>query len=474
MKEGRLLCTCGLFVGIVLLFFTLSPYSPTCLLRSCIHGQYKVGFSSPFQSKNNEDSMLNHFKTNGKNESVLVFLHIQKTTGTLIERRLVKDGLVNKNCYCFGRRRCSCRTQNGNTWLVSRYSTGWLCGLHADLTELTECVDNKLNKIDRRTLHRRYIYFTILRDPIDRFISEWQHTRRGATWISASLRCNRQSPPFKYYKPCSFFINNDDVNNNTTDWLNVTMQSFLNCPYNLAHNRQTRMLANLSRLECYKHLTEWSQPVSNTTSLTSISSVQLALLNSAKHNLVNVIRCYGLSEYLVYSQYILQKCLRITFKRSFIEFNKLSIIQQRLLYTHATIARSNLSSNVLDKIANVNRLDILLHNFAEKLFLYRLVRYLLFDSSLPMHFKRPLYTVWEYYYKHKSDTPLRILLFSNLIDYDNINSTANTSRMSSFSHRLNLFLTHLFIRKGSVPVAETVLINENRRWRNKLAYDLKA
>jgi len=36
----------------------------------------------------------------------------------------------------------------------------------------------------------RYLYFTILRDPVQRYISEWKHVQRGSTWISAKLMCN--------------------------------------------------------------------------------------------------------------------------------------------------------------------------------------------------------------------------------------------------------------------------------------------
>ena len=36
----------------------------------------------------------------------------------------------------------------------------------------------------------RYLYFTVLRDPVQRYISEWKHVQRGSTWISAKLMCN--------------------------------------------------------------------------------------------------------------------------------------------------------------------------------------------------------------------------------------------------------------------------------------------
>ncbi|KAK4473231.1 hypothetical protein MN116_004404 [Schistosoma mekongi] len=446
MKEYKLFCICGLIVGVVLLFY-ISPYSPTCLLRSCTYKQYDglADFLYAAQSTERNNYVTNYTKNNKSSLFVLVFVHIQKTAGTLVERRLVKDGLVGKTCHCFGRKRCNCQNPNGNTWLVSRYSTGWLCGLHADLTELQECVDNKLNKIDRRIVKRNYIYFTMLRDPVNRFISEWLHIRRGATWQSATLRCHKQSPPLQYYKPCDF-INDNENNINSTIWSNLSLKSFINCPYNLANNRQTRMLANLSNLQCYKHLTNWSQPL-NITVFNSLPLIQLTLLNSAKYNLINVIYCYGLSEYLIYSQYILQKCLHITFKRAFIEFNKIALIKQRLLTTHATIIHSNLHQSSLDDIENVNRLDIFLYNYAKRLFLYRLVNYILHDSNVPAHFKRPIHTLW-YSYHGKSLNLLNYLFFSNLINgYKSTTTNINNNNTLSFSYRFNLFLTNLFFRK---------------------------
>ncbi|VDP69859.1 unnamed protein product [Schistosoma mattheei] len=464
MKEDKLFCICGLIVGIVLLFYVLSPYSPTCLLRSCIHNQNdRTGFLYAVSTTKTTKHLMAYTRDNSSNVSVLVFIHIQKTAGTLLERRLVKDGLVGKTCYCFFRRRCNCKTPSGDTWLVSRYSTGWVCGLHADLTELTECIDSKLNKVDHHIIKRRYIYFTLLRDPVDRFISEWQHIRRGATWHSATLRCNKQYPPLEHYKPCYF---NEEIVENIPS--NVSIKSVIDCPYNLASNRQTRMLANLSILGCYKHLTKWSQPL-NATVLTHIPRVSLALLNSAKHNLVSIISCYGLSEYLIYSQYILQKCLHITFKRSFIEFNKISFMKQRLLFTHATIIRSNLNQSTLREIQNVNRLDIFLYSFAKQLFVYRLVNYLLFDSNIPLHFRRPLHTVWHNRPRSKSYIGLSYLLFSNpIINYHDANISSN-----AFSYRFNLFLTNLFIRKGSIPVSESILTSENKKWSDRLSYDFK-
>ena len=89
---------------------------------------------------------------------VIVFLHIQKTGGTIFGRHLVKDLNVPSPCLCpRKRKRCDCfrpNTQN-EQWLFSRYSTGWKCGLHADWTELTDCVEDALNEYEGSAKKRR-------------------------------------------------------------------------------------------------------------------------------------------------------------------------------------------------------------------------------------------------------------------------------------------------------------------------------
>ena len=77
-------------------------------------------------------------------------------------------------------------------WYI-RYSTGWKCGLHPDWTELTSCVDKYLVGLEGGLVDRRYFYITFLRDPVNRYLSEWRHVQRGATWRTAELRCGNQS-----------------------------------------------------------------------------------------------------------------------------------------------------------------------------------------------------------------------------------------------------------------------------------------
>lgn len=37
----------------------------------------------------------------------------------------------------------------------------------------------------------RFFYATLLREPLSRFLSEYLHTLRGATWLSERLSCQK-------------------------------------------------------------------------------------------------------------------------------------------------------------------------------------------------------------------------------------------------------------------------------------------
>ena len=89
---------------------------------------------------------------------VIVFLHIQKTGGTTFGRHLVRDLNLENPCICpRKRKRCDCFRPNtiNEQWLFSRYSTGWKCGLHADWTELTDCVETALDEYEGLAKRRR-------------------------------------------------------------------------------------------------------------------------------------------------------------------------------------------------------------------------------------------------------------------------------------------------------------------------------
>jgi hypothetical protein len=87
---------------------------------------------------------------------VLVFLHIQKTAGTSFEKFLVYNLNITRPCLCNQTiKRCKCYRPRSSKeyWLFSRYSTGWQCGLHADWTELFNCVERAMDDVESESTY---------------------------------------------------------------------------------------------------------------------------------------------------------------------------------------------------------------------------------------------------------------------------------------------------------------------------------
>ncbi|KAJ8351274.1 hypothetical protein SKAU_G00227500 [Synaphobranchus kaupii] len=254
---------------------------------------------------------------NIKGDDVIVFLHIQKTGGTTFGRHLVRNIQLERPCECHaGQKKCTCyRPGKRETWLFSRFSTGWSCGLHADWTELTTCVPSLMNTREpTKTQYapsRNYYYITILRDPVWRYLSEWRHVQRGATW-------------------------------------KASLHDFMDCPYNLANNRQTRMLADLSLVGCY-NLTAMSEPERGA-----------ALLESAKRNLKGMA-FFGLTEFQRKTQYLFERTFRLAFIAPFTQLNG----------TRAGAASVEAGPDAQRRIRQLNRWDVELYEYARDLFLQR-------------------------------------------------------------------------------------------------------
>lgn len=254
---------------------------------------FQMGFERMLQSNNPgisyEDMQKDNFRFDVDAHDVMVFLHIQKTGGTSFGKHLVEDLDLKRPCECQQKRkRCYCfRTNSNENWLFSRYSTGWKCGLHADWTELTTCVDQELNKNEGKTISRRYFYITVLRQPIVRYLSEFRHVQRGATWKTSRHVCMGRQPTSSELPPCY-----------TGDsWIGVNLEEFTNCDSNLATNRQTRMLSDLSLIGCY-----------NKSTMTAHDRDRL-MLASAKRNLATM-SYFGLTEYQKVIKYKLLKDLK--------------------------------------------------------------------------------------------------------------------------------------------------------------------
>ena len=216
------------------------------------------------------------------------------------------------------------------------------CDIHAGYAELENCI-----KKDYRNLGKIH-YLTMLRNPQERYLSEFQHVKKGATWVNAIRRCLYLEI---YSKKCY---------GNKKDWSYVEFQDFLNCEYNLANNRQVRMLANYNRIGCNK-LNCWLK--SSNCSLEMKKQFDNELLESAKETLLSV-SFFGLTEYQNYSFSLFEK----TFE------NKLKFSQPFPLQTER-LGQKLLEhdfKDYLNEINEKNHLDIQLYDFAKELFFQRI------------------------------------------------------------------------------------------------------
>ncbi|XP_022692537.1 heparan-sulfate 6-O-sulfotransferase 1-like [Varroa jacobsoni] len=359
-----------------------------------------------------------------RRSDVMVFLHIQKTGGTVFERHLIKDLDIEHPCVPGpGRKRYKCHrgwSKKEGSWIFSRYSAGWHCGLHADWTELTACVDGAIDRQEgvllaqhsrtaetqssigprgrsaagaiqqvaasglvyagttssagsssssnsqqllvplqqQQQLHslkRRYFYITLLREPRSRFLSEFRHVQRGATWKTSRHICNGRPPTVDELPACY----------STPDWMDVTFSEFVSCRSNLAINRMTRMLADLSLVVCYN---ESAMPRAQRDAL---------LLASAKSNL-RKMAFFALCEFQKISQYLFERTFGLRFKQAFVQYN----------YTRSSLAIAEVSSADLELIDQLNSLDIQLYAFAKELLMERFERAKNHDPDFEQNFNR--------------------------------------------------------------------------------------
>lgn len=91
------------------------------------------------------------------------------------------------------------------------------------------------------------------------------------------------------------------------NWTGVELDEFMDCPYNLAHNRQTRMLADLTLAGCYNSTKDQHER-------------DRILLQSAKQNLARMA-FVGLTEQQSRSQYIFERTFQMNFTHSFEQAN---------------------------------------------------------------------------------------------------------------------------------------------------------
>ncbi|CAG2183833.1 unnamed protein product, partial [Oppiella nova] len=186
------------------------------------------------------------------------------------------------------RKRCQCLRPNrpNSQWLFSRLTVGTKCGIHPDFNELIHCCDRVLDELEGDSVKRRYFYITLLRDPITRFISEYNHFRTQELNGKASRHwCGGQE--VMQMPDCEFGAD-------------VSIDEFMDCHQNLAINRQTRMLSDLALVGCYN------------SSYMSSEERHVVMLRSAQNNL-HKMAFFGLNEFPRISQHLFEETFDLVF-----------------------------------------------------------------------------------------------------------------------------------------------------------------
>ena len=278
---------------------------------------------------------------------VLVFLHIQKTSGREFDTFLIKN-LVYYNqdmeCPVFYRGRISISKNNSKNcdyakkkkfkWYWGRKTAGWPCGVHPHYRILKSCITKYYPLSDPK---KDFFFFTMIREPIKRYLSEWHHQSQGATWIGPQQKgyCLHDN-----FKKCY---------QGNKDWKYVKLKEFIDCKYNLGNNRQTLHLSD-SSYECENKTDE-------------------RMLEEAKKNLESMA-FFGLTEYQNYTQQLFLKIFSKNFKLA----QKFSQSNKTFADYFLKKSKQNETDRIpyLDKIKQLNNLDIQLYAFGKDLFFKRL------------------------------------------------------------------------------------------------------
>lgn len=219
---------------------------------------------------------------------------------------------------------------------------------------MTSCVDEKLDELEGNVVKRRYFYITLLREPVARYLSEFRHVQRGATWKGSRHYCKGR-PATEEEVPACY---------SGADWEGVSLDEFLDCESNLAVNRQTRMLADMELVGCY-----------NKNSMTKADRDRTMLI-SAKKNLESMA-FFGLTEHQKISQYIFEETFNLRFAIPFEQNNS----------TVSSSTMPTLTATQATKIAALNNLDMELYKFAKVLLLKRFEKLKSRDADFHTRFK---------------------------------------------------------------------------------------
>ena len=301
-----------------------------------------------------------------KSTDLVAFLHIEKTGGTNFELVLMRylekfntmSNVWENACLLkpkihttYARYYCSRDNLNtynyetlsiNNSWFLGRqtyaWAKNWKCDVHSDFAKFKQCTRKIMLE---NSFLKKIHYITIIRDPVQRYISEWAHVSR------------------KTRNDVSFKFNSKNVCNREVNCLpefnkeNITLEQFILCKNNMAGNRQTRLLASYDQIN------------NNNCSLFKPENKKL-LLENAK-NVLKKMSFFALTEYDDLSRSLFEK----TFK-NFFRFKEIKEPKPKQK-TYDFI--KTLDINLLEKIRKINDLDLELYDLAKKLFREKLKFY---------------------------------------------------------------------------------------------------
>jgi len=316
-------------------------------------------------------------------DDIIVHLHIQKAGGSYFGRLLLDVHYPNASCVSrkgklpleefislgnrVGPKSFTCPRNNTSDPsyyqpLFSRFSAGWPCGVHPSYARMLPCV---LRETNASLENLKFV--TTIRNPVDRFISEYFHGYDG--WSRTDGYSERNAIPGDYYcngtlrrqenAPCSRGKSTyadgsyrwDIIRSHyrANDWhipdpwgREPSLWDYLACPSSYHHNRQTRMLA--TDLPCISTEREWFNP-----------AYQKRVLDSAKENLLNMA-FFGIEERL----YETMKLFEWTFGLSGAHVAPKS--------TRGSSVSSQLHFKSVELIQRHENLDMALYNYAVKVF----------------------------------------------------------------------------------------------------------
>ena len=263
----------------------------------------------------------------------MVFFHMQKTGGTTFNTFLVTSLETSAPCICGNppeEGACRCRDHEGFTWLFSRFTMSSACGVHPPLVDLRNCAGRYLTAAEGYDTKssRRFLYLTVLRHPVKRYFSEWQHVKKNGQW------------------PLSCATGDKDARTGE-NWSDMSLEDFMKRRRNPANNRQVRMLGADFREDTCRNLEE-------------SSTFRTDVLEAAKLEL-RMLDYVGLLEFPHESQVVFEKTFGVKFKHPFV-FQKDSV---------ADVLVSSRGSSTLTEVERLNELDLQLYVYAEQLLMER-------------------------------------------------------------------------------------------------------